>query len=214
MTEVCPDNSNANVITDPSLASSDTTPGTIIFGGYDKSKYSGNLVPFPLIEPSPYGDYELDIAAPAIEVVLDGKTYTVPPSSVYHTVLLDTGTAISRIPADQFAVINNILGLSVSSEEPFYTIPCAAATLSGGFDFIFSGPNGQVSLQVPWAELVVPNGNGTCILGLAPQATNIPVAILGDTVLRSAYLLYNFDAGTISIAQVNYARSAGHIISL
>lgn len=91
------------------------TAGMVIFGGYDSSKWLGDLVGFPLIEPSPDRQFDLDVAAPTISLSLNGQTWEIPPSTVPYTVTLDTGTTISRLPQTQVAAIAAALGASVST---------------------------------------------------------------------------------------------------
>jgi hypothetical protein len=98
------------------------TAGMVIFGGYDKSKWVGDLVAFPLIEPSPDGQFDLDIAAPTLSVSFDGHTREIPASTVPYTVTLDTGTTITRLPQTQVLAIAQALGATVSSHSPLFLL--------------------------------------------------------------------------------------------
>ena len=156
---------------------------------------------------------------------MDGQTFSLPPAPSTYTVLLDTGTTLSYIPEDQFAVLLAALNATGQTEAVeandgtvIYEVPCALALAEGGIDFEFSGPAGNLAIQVPWAELVlpIPDANNFCPFGVTTdtQADTRGVYILGDTFIRSAYLLYNFDASTISLAQASYDPSPGQVIEI
>ncbi|KAK6364355.1 hypothetical protein LTS17_012252 [Exophiala oligosperma] len=186
------------------------TAGMVIFGGYDSSKWLGDLVGFPLIEPSPDRQFDLDVAAPTISLSLNGQTWEIPPSTVPYTVTLDTGTTISRLPQTQVAAIAAALGASLStsdSEVYTYVLDCGLASSAGGLSFTFADVSGSVTITVPYSELIMDGSSaGQCMLGMwgEPDDTENGNFILGDTFLRSAYVLYNFDDMTVSLAQANW----------
>ncbi|KAI1609292.1 aspartic peptidase domain-containing protein, partial [Exophiala viscosa] len=181
------------------------TSGLVIFGGYDKSKWVGGLVPFSLIEPAPDGYFHLDVAAPTLSLTLDGQTSEVPFSTVPYAVTLDTGTSISLLPQTQIAAIAYALGATVcdpsplfsgDDEETFYSLPCSLSSATGGLSFTFFGTSGPVTITVPYAELVIDVSGfdlpaGQCLLGLSgfPDGAMDGAFLLGDTFLRSAYLI-------------------------
>ncbi|EXJ72475.1 uncharacterized protein A1O5_04980 [Cladophialophora psammophila CBS 110553] len=196
-------------------ASTDETPGTIIFGGYDRTKWTGTLTPFPLVEPSPEGAYELDIEGPVIAFELGGQAYELP-NTQHYTVLLDTGTFLTRLPATQFATLATALEAElIDSDTNLYAVSCKLADLDGGLAFAFSGPNGDVTIAVPWKEVVIFESDlpdGVCLLGFIPEQDDLGFYIIGDSTLRSAYLLYNYDAGTVSLAQASYDTSCSDCV--
>ncbi|KIW27138.1 uncharacterized protein PV07_06905 [Cladophialophora immunda] len=197
------------------LTSTDTTPGTIIFGGYDKSKWTGDLVPFALVEPSPEGAIELDIGGPVMAFVVGGETYDVPNNQAY-TVLLDTGTTFTYLPKSQFAVIAGALGAELYDEESGdYVVSCDYASDPGGIGFEFSGPGGDVVIPVPWPELILPDSglpDGVCWFGLGPNPDGEGFYTLGDTFLRSTYVLFNYDTLTVGLAQASYDNSCSDCV--
>ncbi|OAP57074.1 hypothetical protein AYL99_09187 [Fonsecaea erecta] len=197
------------------LAFTDTTPGTIIFGGYDKSKWTGDLVTFSLVEPSPEGAIELDIGGPMITFVVDGETYKVPNDQEY-TVLLDTGTTLTYLPKSQFFAIADELDAELYDEdESLYVVSCDYADDDGGLGYEFTGPGGDVLITVPWPEVVVPDSelpDGVCLLGLSPQPNDEGFYIFGDTFLRSVYMLFNYDALTVGLAQASYDNSCSDCV--
>ncbi|KAL8243764.1 hypothetical protein R6Q59_010022 [Mikania micrantha] len=189
----------------------DEATGTITFGGYDSSKWAGNLVKFPLVEPAPNGQITLDIDEPSLSYNTGRGDVEIAAVSPSYTVLLDTGTALSRIPVAQFAAIAQGIGAQPISGATVYSVPCSLAQQSGGVAFKFSGSSGSVTVSVPWKELVLSNSYddlpyGTCLFGMLPYsaATADGLYILGETFLRSAYVLFDYDNAVVGIAQVKY----------
>lgn len=141
-----------------------------------------------------------------IQFTLGGETYTVPQDPYNPTVVLDTGTPVTRLPTDQVAAIANTLGgkLDTSGSVPIYSLPCPQSLDSDFWSFTFSGSSGTVSIDVPWSEIIfTTNTAGVCELGLIPEAENIGDYTLGDNILRSMYLIYNYPASYLSIAQAS-----------
>ncbi|KIX98127.1 uncharacterized protein Z520_06207 [Fonsecaea multimorphosa CBS 102226] len=195
---------------------SDTTPGTIIFGGYDKSKWTGALVPFPLVEPSPEGAIELDIGGPVIAFVVGGETFSVPSNQKY-TVLLDTGTTLTYLPKSQFAAIADALAAELyDAEGGLYAVSCDYASDPGGIGFEFANQAGDdLLIAVPWPEMILPDSglaDGVCMLGLSPMPDGEGFYTLGDTFLRSAYVLFNYDTLTVGLAQASYDNSCSDCV--
>ncbi|KAI5968613.1 hypothetical protein KGF57_000102 [Candida theae] len=160
--------------------------GTFIFGGVDNAKYSGELVEEKVTSSA------LTISLSSI--YLKGATY-----SVAKDALLDSGTTLTYLPP---AVVRELAQQAGAQLRPaglgglLYFIDCNANT-SGSTTFNFA--NGA-NITVPNSEYIFPNNDGTCLWGIQ-ESNDI---ILGDNFLRHAYLLYNLDAKTISIAQVKY----------
>lgn len=197
-------------------ASTDKTSGTIIFGGYDNSKWVDDLIYFPLVEPSPEGVWELDIGGPTIECIVNGVT-TALPNDQQYTVLLDTGTTFSRLPESQFFVVVTALDATLAdADSNIYTLSCDYATAPGGLAYTFAGPNGHTTISVPWAQMVIfADGlpEGTCALGLQSSPDNEGFYIFGDTFLRSAYLLYDYDNLQVGLAQASYDDSCDDCVT-
>jgi hypothetical protein len=129
-------------------------------------------------------------------------------------VLLDSGTSKTYLPATQFDALANATfaqpwSLQDAVGSSGYAVSCELAKQSGGLAFAFSGPHGHVTIQVPWKEVVYPDSvlkSGWCVLAIGP-ADDPKECLFGDSFLRSAYVLYNYDAMTISLAQASYNNS-------
>ncbi|OAG36152.1 hypothetical protein AYO21_09692 [Fonsecaea monophora] len=174
--------------------------GFILFGAVDGSKYAGSLVTLPMI---PYTD-----SAPRLQVewtylsatTSDGSTTHLTQSGFSYPVALDTGYTTSVLPVDLFNELATYFSVYTDSNGN-YLVPCEMP--SGFFSFGFGGEGytPAVAIQVPFSELAVPvpGESGTCLFGFLPQAQS--VISFGDTFMRSAYVYYDFDDSTISLAQ-------------
>ncbi|KAG5421404.1 SAP8 [Candida metapsilosis] len=161
--------------------------GTIIFGGVDNAKYSGSLISEQVTSSN-----QLTISLSSIDV--EGQSF-----SFGQDALLDSGTTLTYLPSSIAAQIASKVGaylVQVSRDESLYFIDCNTDT-SGSTTFNFG--NGA-KITVPNSEYVYSNDDGTCLWGVQESRDSI----LGDNFLRHAYLLYNLDANTVSIAQVKY----------
>ncbi|UZP41314.1 hypothetical protein NXS19_009130 [Fusarium pseudograminearum] len=56
------------------------------------------------------------------------------------------------------------------------------------------------------------NGQAACSFGIAPSTSQ--VSILGDTFLRSAYVVFDLDNNEISLAQSNFEATGSHILEI
>ncbi|EXJ58867.1 hypothetical protein A1O7_06297 [Cladophialophora yegresii CBS 114405] len=190
-------------------ASTDKDEGVIIFGGYDNTKWIDDLTPFPIVYPSPRGAAELNIEGPAIEITVGDDTYDLPSQS--YTVLLDTGSTYTYLPRRQFNVLATALDAELADEDyGLYVVSCDYKSVRGGLDYTFDGPDGRVTISVPWEQVVIANDalpKDVCLLGFIPSPDNEGFYVFGETFLRSAYLLYNYDDLTISLAQASYDTS-------
>lgn len=72
---------------------------------------------------------------------------------------------------------------------------CSKASQDGTVDFKF----GPQTIRVPFREFLVDVGGGLCVVGALPVDATTP--ILGDSFLRSAYVVFDIDGGAIYLAQ-------------
>jgi hypothetical protein len=178
----------------PDEKSTEASTGTILFGGYDKSKYTGDLATLPIV---PNGDvYDvLQVDWSSLSLTDQSGTTTYTADGFSETVVLDSGTSITRVPSDAFASLSQYFNLQAeptSDGSTIYYVDCNIASSEGSIDFGFSG----VTIQVPFSELALSTGSGSCMFGLLPGS-----GVLGDTFLRSAYVVYDLGNKQISLAQ-------------
>jgi hypothetical protein len=175
--------------------------GQILFGGVDTDHFSGTLETIPIqAEDGEYVEFMITLTA----VSLGGSTIA---DDEALAVLLDSGSSLTYLPDAWAASIYEQVGAEYDDEEEAAFVVCSLAESSTTLDFTFSSPTITVSME----ELVIPvyntdgslatfdNGTTLCVLGIAPSTSGTNV--MGDTFLRSAYVVYDLANNEISLAQ-------------
>ena len=198
----------------------DANTGSILFGGVNKDKYHGDLATIPIIKE--FGAYlEFIIALTGVKIT-DGSSSTSldSSSSLPTAALLDSGSSLMYLPNDITEAIYNNVDAVYDSQNGIAYVACSLANNASTLDFDFSGQ----TIQVPYNELVLDigsssgqpltfsNGEPACIFGIAPAQGAEPV--LGDTFLRSAYVVYDLANNEISLAQTNFNSTTDNIVEI
>jgi len=200
--------------------------GSIIFGGYDKAKFEGDLGILDIQPDATSGLYtSFGVILSSIGLTDSSGSTVLSTPSMPNIVVLDSGTAFTIIPADLLTEITTYLG-AINDETYSWIVRCDLNGIAGTLDYQFAGPTGPV-VSVPFEELAVPildfktdepitdgKGNEICRLGLsAPSQANEPL-LFGDTFLRSAYVVYDLDNLQIGIAQTIYNETSSDIVAI
>lgn len=175
----------------------DANTGSILFGGIDTEKYHGSLSRLPIIqEASEYREFII-----ALTALSSGSTNFASNQKI--PVLLDSGSSLIYLPNTIVNSIYSKFGAKWSDQAQAATIDCSMMNNAANITFNFSGP----TVSVPLNELVLVagttrRGQDVCILGINPADDSTPV--LGDTFLRSAYVVYDLSNNEIALAQTNF----------
>lgn len=198
----------------------DANTGSILFGGVNKDKYHGDLATVPIIkEYNAYYEFIIALTGVAIN---DGSSSTSfdSSSSLPTAALLDSGSSLVYLPNDITEAIYNNVNAVYDSQSGVAYVECSLANNASTLDFDFSGQ----TIQVPFNELVLDvgssggqpltfqNGQDACVFGIAPAQGSEPV--LGDTFLRSAYVVYDLTNNEISLAQTNFNSTTDDIVEI
>ncbi|EKG19258.1 Peptidase A1 [Macrophomina phaseolina MS6] len=188
----------------------DASRGSILFGGVDTEKYHGTLATLPIIQE--YGSYrEFIIALTGLGANGNNGSYfsSNDSSSNVVPVLLDSGSSLTYLPDSVVANIYSDFDATYDSEQGAAFVDCDKANSDDTLEFTFSSP----TISVPMNELVLlagySRGQAICILGIAPAGDS--TSVLGDTFLRSAYVVYDLANNEISLAQTNYNATDSNI---
>ncbi|TKW52011.1 putative aspartic-type endopeptidase opsB [Colletotrichum tanaceti] len=206
-----------------------SSEGTVLFGGVDTEKYVGTLTTLPLVEDLNSGSitsYSIAMTGVAVETP-DERVVQMTADSFNATTILDSGSTVCLFPERltksiwaKFGVVDAGYGL----------IDCKWRGAMGeghfiDFDLV------RVKIRVPLEEMVLDNldrimdqlddltpFDRTCMFGIQNSAlfdvTSSRFAILGDTFLRSAYVVYDETNQQVGIAQANLNSSRSNIIEL
>ena len=183
----------------------DASTGEILFGGVNSGKYQGKLQTLPIIsEQGVYAEFIIALTA----MGESGKTGSII-NNIAVGALLDSGSSLMYLPNDITNAIYNAVNANYDRSQGAAFVNCDLASSSSTIDFTFSG----ATIQVPWNELVIPvgytNGQPACIVGISPS--NGATAVLGDTFLRSAYVVYDIANNEISLAQTDFNSTTDNI---
>ena len=183
--------------------------GSILFGGVDTDKYHGSLLSLPVQkEQNVFAEFIITLSG--MTLVNDGKN-TSMSTSLPTPVILDTGSSITYLPTNLANAIFQALNVQYNSRQGAGYASCNLGTQNITLDFIFS----TVTISVPISELIISPGNADqgngqtfqgqdqlCLFGIT--SADGSTAVLGDTFLRSAYVVYDLVNNEISLAQTNF----------
>ncbi|CAN9357007.1 unnamed protein product [Alternaria sp. RS040] len=183
----------------------DASTGSILFGGVDTDKYQGELQTLPIIpERGQYAEFIIALTG----MGRDGKNGSIFENSNVP-VLLDSGSSLMYLPDNVASSLYQTFDAQYDASNGAAIVDCDLANQQGSLEFNFSG----VQISVPLNELVivaaVSRGRPVCILGIGPAGQS--VAVLGDTFLRSAYVVYDLENNEISLAQTNFNATSENI---
>ena len=211
----------------------DSSTGSILFGGVDSEKFWGELVIVPVLPDAQTQNYT------TFTVGMTALSFTFPNGTTHDATLLggslnallDSGTTLTYLPPGIAMPILTALGAYTHIPSPdaiaLSLVDCALA--SSGLEFTFRF-NDAVTIVVPVDELIINayrHGGApqdapfaeTCIFGvqnsghipLGDPAGLMSLALLGDTFLRSAYVVYDIDNRKLGLAQANLNSTESNI---
>jgi hypothetical protein len=206
----------------------ESSTGSCLFGGYDTKKFSGNLLTVPIQPDESSGELtSMTVAWTALGITTNSGSQTITSSSFKSPALLDSGTTLSIIPNDIYEALVTFFDATLDQAGDAI-VKCNILDDSGTLDFTFGGSDGPV-IKVPFSEFALPatttngqqatfnDGSLACYLGLqgtgSDPTTQDPV-ILGDTFLRSAYVVYDLDNKQISLAQTVFNATDSNIVEI
>jgi len=182
----------------------DANTGSILFGGVDTAKYHGSLQTVPVIpEQGAYREFVIAMTG----LTANGGDNLLGNDAI--GVLLDSGTSLSYLPNNIASSLYSTYNAQYSESEGLAQVDCDLANSDGSLVFTFSG----IDITVPLNELVlvaaIQRGQPICVLGIAPSGGS--TTVLGDTFLRSAYVVYDLANNEISLASTNFNATSSSI---
>lgn len=191
--------------------------GSVLFGGVDTSKYTPPLLGLPMVGTNSSNYKKIDrLAVEFTGVSLADEKGTTPlGSSFVLPALLDSGSSIISLQDDLAQQILDTAGAVIDPATQYTLVNCDLQNAQAAYIFNFggdSGPKINVSLsqlvsQLPGVKFR--DGSQACEFGI--QKSTDGTIILGDTFLRSAYVVYDLDNKQIAMAQTNLNGGAANI---
>ena len=185
--------------------------GSILFGGIDSEKFEGSLQTLPIQANSGvFAEFLITLTGLKLGSSDVG-------SDLALAVLLDSGSSLTYLPDSMVETIYNAVGAQYDAQEGAAYVPCSLADEKSDLTFTFTAPSIAVEMNELVLDLVTDGGrrprfsDGTsaCLFGIAPAGSGTNV--LGDTFLRSAYVVYDLDNNQISLAQTRFNSTATRV---
>lgn len=203
-----------------------SSTGSILFGGVDTEKFIGGLTVIPVLPDAQTQDFtSFTVGMTAVSYAFpNGTTGDASLQGGSLDAILDSGTTLSYFPDSVATPLFEALGAFTYSSlgsVGLTMVECSLATSGLELTFRF---NDSVSIVVPADEVVIDAFGpveGTlppeipleqpCLFGIQNSGDSLPsegarqidFALLGDTFLRSAYVVYDLDNNEIAMAQAN-----------
>lgn len=206
----------------------ESSTGSILFGGVDTDKYRGELQTLPVEkEFDEYAQFIITLSGMSLNA--DGRNTSIT-TDLPTPVILDSGSSLTYLPNDMVTEIYNAVGATYSSRYEAAFANCSLKDSNITMDFTFTSP----TISVPIRELLLDgesdgpdntedstsesestsgsSDGALCIFGIAPAEGSS--AVLGDTFLRSAYVVYDLENNEISLAQTNFDATTSRVTEI
>jgi len=164
----------------------DDRDGELTIGGYDDSKFTGDISWISLSEPKYWRISVEDIRAGSF-------------SSGATDGIVDSGTSLITGPKVEIAKIAASVGAAANLLGQ-YTIECQKVGDLPDLEFVIGGR----TFPVPGKDLVI-EAAGTCLFALmGMDIPNGPQWILGDVFMRQYYTIFDYGNKRVGLAEPNY----------
>lgn len=209
-----------------------STTGQVLFGGIDTAKYDGPLFILPTLGAEGQKPTSFAVALNAISAGHKGQMTNITSSDFAIPVILDSGTTHTLLPkAVVKSIVRGLGAYDFTSQIGAILADCGLRTQNPDFIFGFQfGNSTGPTINVNLSELILdfpgldqsliqgmfPSWDSVCYLAMADSSTitDHPIYLLGDTFLRSAYVVYDIDNDEIGIAQSNFNSETNKVVEI
>lgn len=185
-----------------SLKPSNDADGNLVFGGIDRSKYSGKLATLPITETN---GKHLAVTLQALR--LDSTLVQIDTAAP-----LDTGSTLTYLPYLAYRSLLSHLHAD-DSRAHLYGGPVFNLSAHGDtrVSFVFAG----TEIRLAARDLINPAPNpayrlfpatadaSMAVLGVLPSTHVQNITILGASFLKSVYVVYDLDGGQVGMAKLS-----------
>lgn len=200
--------------------------GSILFGGIDTEKYAGTLKRLPLLsDPTSKTPNITSFVVELTSLTITSADTTLNASaSLPYPVVLDSGTTLTYLPNTLAKQIFTTTGATndIKNSE-MILIPCSTndTTLTYQFGSSSNGPSIAVDITelifaIPasqWEEIdATPPFEDACMFGIYPGDDG--PSLLGDTFLRSAYVVYDLRNNEVALAQTRFGSGGSRVVEI
>ncbi|CAN6665070.1 hypothetical protein TRVA0_036S01156 [Trichomonascus vanleenenianus] len=188
------------------LDSLESSQGSMIFGGIDTAKYTGNLWTIPLTDS---GAFEIELSSMLIGRIL--FTLRNKPR-----VRIDSGSSFAYLPANIIEGIAQQVNAQYDPSSGLYFIDSSDIDKTKSITFNFSGAMITVSTDelFPQSNNFIAHAPKDRFLAIFDSAVTGGMNILGDVFLRSAYAVFDYGNHQLALAQAKFNAEQSNIIEL
>jgi hypothetical protein len=207
----------------------DSSTGSILFGGIDTAKFSGELTTLSIQKDTHDSSWTKGLyvnqalSLTSVSSSFNGKTEKYTPKDYSSTVVLDSGAGSLSLPPQIYDHV--VLSAPVIlRHDGSAAMRCKDANTDDHLTIGLTGTDGvSATIDIPLSNMVVPiyqgpynhpkpftyRGDELCVFAVARggETDNL----LGDPLLRSAYTVFNLDEKTVSIAKASYNSKASDV---
>ncbi|KAG0173294.1 hypothetical protein DFQ28_005959 [Apophysomyces sp. BC1034] len=201
--------------------------GEIIFGGVDNSKYSGDIIYLPVAPSKDKNEFYKywSVYGQGIQVQNGNGSSPEFSFAAPEHFIFDTGASLSYFPPDTAeAIVRSVMGRDnyiYDKSGGMYRVNCQAAAKNEASLVIKFSQSGNidskpVKITIPGSKLAIsvenlPLEKSTyCAFAVAPtsgfaETNTFPpdMYLIGDSVLRHAYLVFDLGQNRIGLAKAN-----------
>ncbi|CAI7656690.1 unnamed protein product [Penicillium glandicola] len=192
--------------------SQDEKPGTLLFGGVNKSKYNGTLHTLPIVNnPADYRKaFRVNMTSFSINET------SVLPEGLSIQALLDPSVSYTYVPE---SIARNISSQLSATENPMFgpiSIPCNATSTDTTLTFEFGVASFKLDIGLFIETHSVFNDEDTCYLGIVAKTDtkDTDSVVLGANFLQQIYTIYDMGNDEVSLAQRNWDSSEDEILEI
>ncbi|KAI1320434.1 aspartic peptidase domain-containing protein [Xylariaceae sp. FL0255] len=211
----------------------DDSTGSLLFGGIDTEKFIGTLQEVDIqpetaqgSDQSVYAAFQVSLSSLKVSGLSDDSN--VLDGDVF--VVLDSGTTLTYLPPNSVSTIYNAVGAYDDSQQSgFVYINCDYTSKHSDVTFDYQFGDSGPTIKVPVSEVIIDNVQAYLSQGLV-LPSDLPwnsdnvcsfgiqgddqLYLLGDTFLRSAYVVYDLDNKKIGLAQTNLNSSDSNVVEI
>ncbi|KNG90661.1 putative yapsin [Aspergillus nomiae NRRL 13137] len=188
--------------------------GSILFGGVNKAMYKGELQTIPIVRTlGGYSYLAVTLTGVSVEHGKESDDYS---SQLPIVVLLDSGTTLTYLPNSLADSLYKKFNATFLEDDGLAYVDCDLIEKDYTVNFDFSGATIAVGINELVLRVIARDfPEGTCTFGVVPSGdSQDAMYILGDTFLRSAYVVYDLGNNEISLANTNFSPEKDDILEI
>ena len=181
----------------------------LTLGGIHHEKYAGDLHYVPVTKNLDKKTLKQDYTFWSVQLNQIHLNDTAK-ISIDKSVLLDTGTTLSYLEKNTVEqIIQSVTQLRFDQDLELYTVDCALKSSDKKVEFAFASGKKEslVKLSVPFKELISKNEDGKCTFDITHSYDDVDTLVLGDTILKSAYFVFDMEKKQVAMATSIYTET-------